>query len=122
MKRIVLFLSAAAMMMAQRKPFNVVEATIPEMKAALEQKQVTSRELVTEYLVRIATYEHILHAAVTINPNALKDADQLDRERASRENSRPAARHPHRAQRQYPYHRHAHHRRSARFRRFCSAL
>jgi len=83
MKRIVLFLSAAAIMMAQRKPFNVVETTIPEMKAALEQKRVTSRELVTEYLVRIATYEHILHAAVTINPNALKDADQLDRERAA---------------------------------------
>lgn len=62
--------------------FNVVEATIPEMRAALEQKRVTSHDLVTQYLVRIAMYEDLLHAAVTVNPNALKEADQLDRERA----------------------------------------
>ena len=29
-------------------PFTVVEATIPEMRAALEQKRVTSRELVQQ--------------------------------------------------------------------------
>ncbi len=66
-----------------RKPFTVVEATIPEMRAALEQKRVTSRELVTQYLIRIATYEDLLHAAVTVNPNALRDADAMDRERAA---------------------------------------
>lgn len=83
MRRILLLLSASAILLAQHKPFNIVEATIPEMRAALEQKRVTSRELVTEYLVRIATYEHVLRAAITINPNALKDADELDRERAA---------------------------------------
>src|SRR6201999_3889656 len=45
--------------------------------------RVTSRELVTQYLVRIALYDHFLHAAITINPNALKEADELDRERAA---------------------------------------
>jgi amidase len=82
MKRIALFFLAATLF-AQKKPFSVVETTIPEMRAALEQKRVSSHELVTQYLVRIATYEHILHAAIAINPNALKDADELDRERAA---------------------------------------
>ena len=35
-----------------------------------------------QYLTRIATYEDRLHAAITVNPNALKVADELDRERA----------------------------------------
>ena len=41
--------------------FTVVEATIPEMQAAMEQGRVTSRELVQQYLMRIALYEE--HAA-----------------------------------------------------------
>ncbi len=62
--------------------FNVVEAGIPAMQSALEQKRITSRELVTQYLTRIALYEDKLHAALTVNPNALQEADALDRERA----------------------------------------
>jgi amidase len=65
------------------KPFTVVEASIPEMQAALAQKRVTSRELVTQYLVRIATYDRMLHSLITVNANALKLADELDRERAA---------------------------------------
>src|SRR4051794_9906623 len=64
------------------KPFTVVEATIPEMRAALEQGRVTSRELVRQYLERIGTYEDRLHAAITVNPKALEEADARDRERA----------------------------------------
>ena len=44
---------------APRKAFSVVEATIPEMRAAMEQGRVTARELVRQYLVRIATYEDL---------------------------------------------------------------
>jgi amidase len=83
MKPIALFFCAALSLLAQHQPFTVREATIPEMQAALRQKRVTSRELVTQYLVRIATYEDLLHAIVTVNPNALRDADNLDRERAA---------------------------------------
>ncbi|HEU5181950.1 MAG TPA: amidase family protein [Candidatus Polarisedimenticolia bacterium] len=61
--------------------FSVVEAGIPEMQAALEANRVTSRQLVQQYLVRIATYEDKLHAAITINPKALEEADARDRER-----------------------------------------
>jgi amidase len=63
--------------------FSVVEASISDMRAALEQGRVTSRELVTQYLARIATYEDKLHAALTVNRNALQEADALDRERAA---------------------------------------
>src|SRR5205823_5230518 len=58
------------------------EATIPQMQAALKSGRVTSHDLVQQYLTRIATYEDKLHAAITINPNALKEADERDRERA----------------------------------------
>ena len=63
--------------------FSVVEAGIPEMREAMAKGRVTSRELVAEYLMRIATYEHRLHAALAINPRALAEADALDRERAA---------------------------------------
>jgi amidase len=69
-------------LLCAQKPFTVVEASIAEMRAALEQKRVTSHELVNQYLIRIAIYDHRLHSAITINANALKEADQLDRERA----------------------------------------
>ena len=67
---------------AANKPFTVVEATIPEMQAAMAQHRVTSRQIVQQYLIRIATYENKLHAAITVNPKALELADERDRERA----------------------------------------
>lgn len=62
--------------------FNVVEATIPAMQAAMATGQLTSRQLVEQYLIRIATYEDRLNAALAVNPTALQEADALDRERA----------------------------------------
>ncbi|HEX6213960.1 MAG TPA: amidase family protein [Vicinamibacterales bacterium] len=62
--------------------FNVVEATIPQMQAAMAKGQVTSRQLVEQYLIRIGLYEDRLNAALAINPRALEEADALDRERA----------------------------------------
>src|SRR5262245_47485074 len=67
---------------ASGKAFTVVEATIPELRAAMEQGQVTSHEIVRQYLVRIGMYEDMLHAAITVNPKALELADERDRERA----------------------------------------
>jgi amidase len=63
-------------------PFSVVEAGVPELRAALESKRVTSRQLVEQYLARIAMYDHQLKAVISVNPHALDDADRLDRERA----------------------------------------
>ena len=63
--------------------FQVVEASIPQMQAALASGRLTSRELVTQYLIRIAIYEDRLNAALAVNPRALGEAEALDRERAA---------------------------------------
>ncbi len=65
------------------KPFTVVEATIGEMRAAMEQGRTTSREIVLQYLARIASYEDKLNAVITVNPKALEEAEALDRERTA---------------------------------------
>ena len=68
---------------APAKSFHIVEATIPEMRAAMAAGRLTSRALVSQYLVRLGMYEDRLHAAIVVNPRALEEADQLDRERAA---------------------------------------
>lgn len=67
---------------APREPFDVVEATIPEMQQAMAEGRVTSRELVEAHLVRIALYEEEVNAVISVNPHALEEAERLDRERA----------------------------------------
>ena len=84
---------AAAVLSAQSRkpaaappppPFTVVEATIPEMRAAMEQGRVTSKDLVRESLLRIALYEERLNAVMTVNPKALEEAEARDAERAQK--------------------------------------
>lgn len=48
----------------------------------MKEGRVTSRGLVTQYLLRIALYNNKLNAVITVNSNALKEADARDRERA----------------------------------------
>ena len=67
---------------AQPARFSVVEATIPEMRTAIEQGRVTSHGLVALYLTRIGLYEDKLHCIITTNPKALQEADERDRERS----------------------------------------
>ena len=62
-------------------PFSVVEATIPDMQKAMQEGRVTSRQIVEQYLVRIALYNDQLNAVITVNPKALQEADRLDQER-----------------------------------------
>jgi amidase len=64
-----------------RDAFSVVEASLGDMRAALEQGRVTSHALVQQSLDRISRYEGRLNAAITINPRALAEADVRDRER-----------------------------------------
>ncbi len=66
---------------APQGAFSVAEATIAEMQTAMAQGRVTSRELVAQYLDRIARYEGTLNAAMTVNPRALDEARRLDEER-----------------------------------------
>jgi amidase len=85
---IAFFLIVSAVTSAQKAPppnrpaarFTVVEATIAEMRRALEEGRVTSRELVQQSLMRIALNEDRLNAVITVNPHALEEADARDRE------------------------------------------
>ncbi|MEQ1731656.1 MAG: hypothetical protein ABL982_25060, partial [Vicinamibacterales bacterium] len=60
---------------------TVAEASLADLRTALDTKRVTSVELVRQYLGRIATYEDLLHASLHVNRNAVREAEQLDRER-----------------------------------------
>ncbi len=86
MKRIVILgllsIIVVALPAGAKDSFSVVEATIPDMQAALRSGRLTSRELVLHYLTRIAMYEDKLNAVMTMNRDALKEADERDRERA----------------------------------------
>ena len=65
--------------------FNVVEATIKQLRGALEGGEVTSEELVRQYLQRIETYDSSgirLNALVVMNPDALAEARASDKRRA----------------------------------------
>ena len=66
---------------AARPPFSVVEASIQELQAAMASGRTTSREIISQYLLRLGLYEDRLNAALAINPRALEEAETLDRER-----------------------------------------
>jgi amidase len=62
-------------------PFNLIEATIDDIHAAYKSGQFTCRELVQMYLDRIEAFDKkgpSINAIITINNDALKEADRLD--------------------------------------------
>jgi len=61
--------------------FPFVEATIPQLQAAMTNGQLTSRDLVLGYLRRIQSLNPTLHAVIETNPNAVSIAAGLDNER-----------------------------------------
>jgi len=62
--------------------FDVVEATIPQIRAALESGAVTSVGLVEAYQARIAAYDDRLNSVVVANPAALAEGRASDERRA----------------------------------------
>jgi Asp-tRNA(Asn)/Glu-tRNA(Gln) amidotransferase A subunit family amidase len=68
----------------QTESFVLLEATIPQLHAALAAGTITSRQLVSMYLARISAYDKkgpALNAISVINKNALAEADARDAER-----------------------------------------
>ena len=67
-------------------PFDVLEKTIPELQAAMADGRTSARQIVEQYLARIAAYDDrgpALNAMIALNGRALDEADALDRERAA---------------------------------------
>ena len=66
---------------AGAQSFQLFEATIDDVHAALTSRQITCRELVQRYLDRIEAYDETgpaLNAIQHINPSALQQAESLD--------------------------------------------
>ena len=66
---------------AQTPPFEVEEATIAQVHAAISAGRLTCRALVDAYLRRIETYDKngpAINAIVILNPNATREADAED--------------------------------------------
>lgn len=62
---------------------ELTTATLEDLRAALDRKKVSSVLLVQGYLARIAGCNDQLHAVIATNPNALSEAETLDRERTA---------------------------------------
>jgi amidase len=63
-------------------PFEVEETTIAQVHEAMRARRLTCRELVDAYIRRIDAYDKngpAINAIVTINPEATKEADEMDR-------------------------------------------
>jgi len=61
--------------------FSIVETTIEQVHAAYKSGELTCRQLVQIYLDRIAAYDQsgpAINAIISLNPDALKEADRLD--------------------------------------------
>jgi Asp-tRNA(Asn)/Glu-tRNA(Gln) amidotransferase A subunit family amidase len=68
--------------LSQSAQFEVVEASIAEIHSAMRAGNLTARELLVRYLDRIAAYDKSgpsINSLITVNPNALARAEQLDR-------------------------------------------
>ncbi|KAM7192659.1 putative amidase [Rhypophila sp. PSN 637] len=61
---------------------SLLDATIDDLRAGLEDGDFTSVDLVTAYIARITDVNPVLHAVTEINPDALEIAAELDQERA----------------------------------------
>jgi amidase len=63
--------------------FDFVEATIPQLQAAMASGQLTSSDLTLGYINRIQSLNPLLHSVIEVNPNAVAIAASLDSERRS---------------------------------------
>jgi len=62
-------------------PFQIVEASIDGIHTAFRSGRLTARQLVQGYLDRINAYDKQgpnINSVITLNPNALAEADRLD--------------------------------------------
>ncbi len=77
----ILMVMGGTMQPSRSQPFQLMDATIDDVKAALASKQTTCRALVELYIGRIEAYDKrgpALNAVQTINRRAVEEAARLD--------------------------------------------
>jgi len=80
--RTLLLLAASPLLAQTQAPFEVEEATISQVHEAMRAGRLTCRALVDQYLERIRAYDKngpAINAIVLLNPDAPKEAAELDR-------------------------------------------
>src|SRR5437773_4485039 len=61
--------------------FDFIEATIPQLQAAMASGQLTSKQLTLDYIGRVQSLNPLLHSVIELNPDAAMIAEDLDNER-----------------------------------------
>ena len=64
-------------------PFDVVEKTAPQLQDAMARGEITSEEIVRQYLRRLALQDTTYRSMLALNPRAIAEARERDGERAS---------------------------------------
>ena len=83
MRSLITLVIAAMLMTPQTSNFEVQEATIADIHAALQARRITCAQLVQKYLDRINTYDKkgpAINAIITVNSKVLDDARAMDAE------------------------------------------
>ena len=68
---------------SSQPPFTVLEKTAVQLQDAMSRREVTSEDIVREYLARLAVLDRTLRTMLAVNPRAIHEARLLDAERAS---------------------------------------
>ncbi|XP_028767240.1 probable amidase At4g34880 [Neltuma alba] len=61
--------------------FSITEATIDDIRKAFAENKLTSAQLVAFYLERITSFNPLLRSVLEVNPDAIAQAEEADRER-----------------------------------------
>ena len=75
---LILTLLLSTLVQSQQPPFDAREATISTVHNALFSHLTTCRAIVSSFIARIETFNPLVNAIITLNPEALDIADALD--------------------------------------------
>lgn len=70
---------------------NLLNANLETIKLFLDEGKITSKELVQFYIDRIDKYDNKIKSFVTLNPHALREAEEIDKKRSNGEQLPPMA-------------------------------
>lgn len=78
-----LIMSKTPKTLAQTKSFELEEITVAELQDAMRTGKTSAKEIAQKYLARIGEIDKMINSVIELNPDALKIAEELDRERKS---------------------------------------
>ena len=77
--------------MMRQVSIELIELTVARALAALSERRMTAEELTVAFLARIDAVNPLYNAIIFLNPEAIRDAREIDRQRAAGETLGPLA-------------------------------